>query len=69
MRVKIGDVWHEPTGGSPVMIELNESDRRNLANMAPSATRYASFADDETMTADEKIVWMNAGARSPTPAE
>jgi hypothetical protein len=43
MRVKIGAQWFEAEPGQPIAVELNPSDRDNIANMAPDAKRYAVF--------------------------
>ncbi|MBB3910847.1 hypothetical protein [Sphingomonas desiccabilis] len=59
MRIKIADTWHEVKLGTPIMIELSQADRRNIANMAPTATKYACFADGEPMSVDQKRDWMD----------
>jgi len=58
MRVKIGHWWYEPTSMLPVMIELTEQDKQNLANMAPEATKYACFADDDPLDEEGRKQWM-----------
>ena len=59
MRVKVGDQWFEAGPGRPVMVELTPADRRNIANMAESATRYALFHDaDAAVPSDRKYGWM-----------
>lgn len=67
MRVKVGDTWFEPGPGVPVMIEMNESDRSNIANMSPEATRYAIFERDD-MTPEQASAWMDDGAMNPVDA-
>ena len=61
MRVKIGDTWYEATPDAPIMIELNIRDKLNLANMAPTATKYAVFETGGAYdTSDAKLDWMEA---------
>ncbi len=62
MRVKALGVWIEAEAGEPIMVELTEADRRNIADMHPGATQHALFADDETMTREERHAWMDEGA-------
>lgn len=59
MRVKVGDRWHEVTPDAALCVELTEADRRNIANMAPWATKYAAFADDDPRDRDAKMKWMD----------
>ncbi|CAN5773927.1 hypothetical protein BH11PSE6_BH11PSE6_01760 [soil metagenome] len=59
MRVKVGNIWHTASKAHPIMVELNSNDRNNIANMAPLATKYALFADDDQSTVDEKRAWMS----------
>lgn len=56
MRVKVGSEWFEAKDGQPIMVELSEADKTNIANMAPEATKYAVF--DDNQTSDEKLAWM-----------
>jgi hypothetical protein len=58
MRIKIGNEWHEATAEKPVMVELSEDDKWNIAHMAPEATKYATFTDDDKRSKDEKLAWM-----------
>lgn len=58
MRVKIDDFWHEVSATKPIMIELTENDKYNISNMAHDATKYAIFHDNEPMTKEEKMEWM-----------
>lgn len=58
MRVKYGDQWFECEPGKPLMVELTEGDKRNIANMHPDATKYACFDDSDATTADETRAWM-----------
>lgn len=58
MRIKIGDTWHEAKAGAPIMIELKPQDKKNIENMLTEATKYAIFTDDEPMTVQEKLEWM-----------
>jgi hypothetical protein len=59
MRVKIGDRWHDVSSASPICIELSECDRRNIAAMSPTATKYAVFTDDDPRSPEQKLEWMS----------
>lgn len=59
MRVKFGDQWHSVSADAAICIELTDADRRNIANMHPSATKYAVFADNDPRTSDAKLEWMD----------
>lgn len=67
MRVKFGANWLECGPGAPLMVELTKSDRRNIANMASDATKYAVFDDADATTAEEKLAWMGDEPK-PLPA-
>lgn len=58
MRVKIGDQWFEPTPGAAIMLEIDAYSRGHIAHMAPDATKYAVFSDDDPRTDAEKREWM-----------
>ena len=58
MRVKIGDTWYVVQPGVPICIELEASDKENIANMTPAATKYASFHEVDTTTDEHKLAWM-----------
>lgn len=61
MRIKVGDTWYEPEKGQPIMVELMPKDRENIKNMAPGFTCYAVFTDDDELTNEQKLEWMNEG--------
>ena len=44
MRVKVGDKWYDGKE-EPVMVELTDSDKENIANMAEDATKYCNYPD------------------------
>lgn len=44
MRIKVGDVWYDGRD-VPVMVELSKSDKENLGNMLPNATKYCDYPD------------------------
>lgn len=46
MLVKIGDLIYD-SNEEPIMLILDENDKRNISNMLPEATKYISFPDDE----------------------
>lgn len=61
MKIKIGDNWYECRPEQPIMVELTETDKRNIANMHPDATRYAIFDDYDNTSTDDKLAWMEKG--------
>lgn len=61
MRIKVGDQWFQCEPGQPIMVELTDGDRRNIANMHPDATRYAIFEDDDGWSNEQKFAWMDEG--------
>lgn len=67
MRVKFGSNWLECGPGAPLMVELSDADRRNIANMAPDATKYAVFDDADATSAEDKLAWMGEEPK-PQPA-
>lgn len=60
MRVKVGDIWYQCTSDQPIMVELTPTDRENITNMHPDATKYAQFGDDSKLTQDEMREWMKS---------
>jgi hypothetical protein len=44
MLVKVGDKVYD-SEKEPIMVILSESDRVNISNMLPCATKYCSFPD------------------------
>lgn len=60
MKVKIGDQVFD-SKDQPIMVVLSQADRRNIENMAPEATMYASFPDGFG-TPDQMLAWMDVEA-------
>ena len=60
MKVKVGDQVFD-SKDLPVMVVLSEADKRNIENMTPEATMYASFPDGFG-TPDQMLAWMDVGA-------
>lgn len=58
MRVKIGNIWHECQPGQPLMVELSDADKSNIANMPENAHRYAVFHDNAELTENEMKEWV-----------
>lgn len=58
MRVKIGDAWHGVDRDRPIMIEVSDADRRNIAGMTPGARFYAVFHDSDEASAASRLAWM-----------
>jgi hypothetical protein len=42
MRVNINGVWHDAEQ-VPIQIELNDNDKKNIANMNPEAKNYVAY--------------------------
>lgn len=59
MRVKVGDRWYSCVRGQPLMIELTTKDKKNIRDMLHTVMKYAAFAEDEKMTASQKLNWMH----------
>jgi len=59
MRIKAGDTWYEVTIDTPIMIELTQQDKDNIANMHSDCTKYACFDDDDHRTDECMLAWMN----------
>jgi hypothetical protein len=60
MKVKIGDKVYDGEE-QPVMIIVNDGERKQIANMAPGCTKYCSYPCDSRWTVNdyEKIKeWM-----------
>lgn len=60
MKVKIGDQVFD-SKDQPIMVVLSQADKRNIENMTPDATMYASFPDDFG-TSDQMLAWMDVEA-------
>ena len=58
MRLKYGDTWFDVSDDIPIMIQLTEKDKENIASMHPEATKYAIFSDNSKLTNIEKYDWM-----------
>lgn len=56
MQVKIGDQVFD-SKDQPIMVVLSEADKRNIENMLPEATKYASFPENFG-TPEEMRSWM-----------
>lgn len=61
MRIKTGSQWFECRPDQPIMVELTDGDKRNIANMHPDATRYAIFDDNDDWSKEQKLAWMDEG--------
>jgi len=55
MKVKIGDKIYDGAK-EPVMAILSDSDKENIANMHPDATKYLSYPD--TMSKEDAVAFM-----------
>ena len=59
MKVKVGDVVYD-VEKVPVMVILSDADKRNITDMPPEATRYASFPLDSPLDPEKIQRWMDA---------
>jgi hypothetical protein len=44
MKVKIGDITYD-ANDQPIMVILNQGERKQIANMDPEAIKYCQFPD------------------------
>ena len=58
MKVKIGNKVYDPNE-TPIMVILTKEDKSNIANMHPTATKYAAFPDAMSVECIEE--WMLLG--------
>jgi len=58
MKVKIKNKVYDGAK-EPIMVILTSQDKINIANMLPTATKYAQFPDELKMTKEEMIKWMS----------
>lgn len=56
MKVKIGNQVYISTY-QPIMVILDDNDKRNIANMPPDAHQYAEFPD--TFDEEQVRAWMS----------
>ena len=57
MRIRIGEQVFDDSS-VPMMVELTDADKRNIANMLPECFMYAVFPDDFG-TREKMFNWMN----------
>lgn len=56
MKIKVGKKVYDGKD-EPIMVILTKRDKRNIANMAPTATKYAQFVANK-FTMEEIDKWM-----------
>jgi len=56
MRVKINDTWYD-ANDVPILIEMSDKDKENIANMAKGSNRYGVIPD-YTMSVEEATKWV-----------
>ena len=61
MRIKIGDIWYS-CKDQPLMIELTNQDKKNIANMNPECHRYMEFIPTHFTSDEERDGWMDKGS-------
>jgi hypothetical protein len=52
MKVKVGNKIYDGEN-EPVMVILSKSDRENIADMLPEATKYCSYPSIDVWTKDD----------------
>jgi len=57
MKAKIGDKIYD-SEKEPIMIILSDSDKKNITNMDPEATKYLSYPENFFKTNDEAYKYM-----------
>jgi hypothetical protein len=55
MKVKVGDKIYDGAN-EPIMIILSDTDKSNIANMLPKATKYLSYPD--SMSVEDATTFM-----------
>ena len=56
MKVKIGETVYDAKD-VPIMVILNQDEKRQITDMHPDATKYCQFPNDRSC--DEIREWMN----------
>ena len=57
MRVKVGKRIYS-SDKLPIMLVLSDEEKKQIADMGDGASKYAVFPNDNAMTNDEAIEWM-----------
>ena len=57
MRIKIGHKWYT-SEEQPIMVELTDGDKKNIANMHPYKYKYCEWDDDSDLTESDIRVFM-----------
>lgn len=70
MRFRIGNEWHEPEDGKPIMVFLEPMDRLIITTMDPHSNLYAAFSDldNANLTTEQKLAWMTTETIKVKPA-
>jgi hypothetical protein len=58
MKVKIGDKIYD-SENEPLMVILNDTDKDNIKNMLPTATKYCSFPDTIPLESIKEFMKIN----------
>lgn len=70
MRVKIGDQWFEAEPDRPIMVELTEEDKKNIAaTIGTDKTKYIAYYVGGFEQLINMLGWMRDGADFPLSKE
>jgi hypothetical protein len=58
MRIKVNDEWYDGED-QPVMVELTDQDKINIANMDKECKKYCA-RPNEGYTSEQILEWMKA---------
>lgn len=60
MKVKIGEKIYD-SNEEPILVILSESDKENIKNMSPDATKYCSFPDTYNLNEIKEFINIMSG--------
>ena len=55
MKIKVNDTTYDGET-QPIMVILDEQDKKNIANMLPECTKYCIYPDN--MKSEDVLKWM-----------
>lgn len=58
MRVNIKGVWYD-SKSEPIQIQVSDSDKKNIADMLPSADNYVTYPDTMTWEEVKEVLKIN----------
>ena len=58
MKIKVGNTWHECKPGQPIMIEIDDDDKRFISQLPADSTKLAYFDPKDNLSEEQKLEWM-----------